>query len=423
MDVHNSYFTLHMSPRMKRWNLLKYILNPIDVLSILFAFQCTYFINNFDKGGIFYSDSNLLKLFLWILPFWIIILSLVKVTGIPTKRHKVLFFLYLQSAISIFFLLTLCNFFLRLDTIPRLFLAELSIFGFLFLFFGRLLIYRILKRFGVKGYNHVNTIIIADTFSLPFIENLLSKKELGYKAVVIFTESVFIKHKFENDTIILPEKFLGILNDLIKVDFVDEVLYLKEKPDGSTVREILRSCEDLGVTLRLKAKEQKVNLSSAVNTDIADGKFLSFNNIPNNTYAMAIKKTMDINIALLMIVVLFPVLIILSLLIKLTSRGPIVSNIIKTGWRGQQIKVYRFRTMHANDDQKAAFQTPGMKLSDPEPDIEKDNRYTKIGRFLIRSGLDQLPQLFNVLKGEIPIIVQRHPLQRESLKQNAELEA
>ena len=217
MDVHNSYFTLHMSPRMKRWNLLKYILNPIDVLSILFAFQCTYFINDFDKGGIFYSDSNLLKLFLWILPFWIIILSLVKVTGIPTKRHKVLFFLYLQSAISIFFLLTLCNFFLRLDTIPRLLLAELSIFGFLFLFFGRLLIYRILKRFGVKGYNHVNTIIIADTFSLPFIENLLSKKELGYKAVVIFTESVFIKHKFENDTIILPEKFLGILNDLIKV--------------------------------------------------------------------------------------------------------------------------------------------------------------------------------------------------------------
>jgi lipopolysaccharide/colanic/teichoic acid biosynthesis glycosyltransferase len=221
----------------------------------------------------------------------------------------------------------------------------------------------------------------------------------------------------------LPEKFLGILNDLIKVDFVDEVLYLKEKPDGSTVREILRSCEDLGVTLRLKSKEQKVNLSSAVNTDIADGKFLSFNNIPNNTYAKAIKKTMDINIALLMIVVLFPVLIILSLLIKLTSRGPIVSNIIKTGWRGQQIKVYRFRTMHANEDQKVAFQTPEMKLSDPEPDIEKDNRYTKIGRFLIRSGLYQLPQLFNVLKGEIPIIVQRHPLQRESLKQNAELEA
>jgi lipopolysaccharide/colanic/teichoic acid biosynthesis glycosyltransferase len=283
------------------------------------------------------------------------------------------------------------------------------------LFFGRILIYKILKSFGVKGYNHVNTIIIADTFSLPFIENLFSKKELGYNVVVIFTESVLIKHKFENVAIILPEKFLGILNDLIKVDFIDEVLYLKEKPEASNVREILRACEDLGVTLRLKSKDPKVYLSSAVNTDIADGKFLSFINIPNNSYAMAIKKTMDINIALLMIVVLFPVLIILSALIKLTSRGPIISTYIKTGWRGQLIKVYRFRTMIANDEQISISQESEMKIYSPEFEIDKDSRVTTVGRFLIMSGLDQLPQLFNILKGEIPIIAHRHPLQSEVL--------
>lgn len=402
---------------------MKYILNPIDVLSILFAFQCSYFINNFEQGGFFYMDNNLLRLFIWILPSWIIILSLVKVTGIPTKRHKVLFFLYLQSSISIFFLLTLYNFFLQLDSVPHIFLAELSFFGFLFLFFGRILTYKILKFFGVKGYNHVNTIIIADTYSLPFIENLLSKKELGYKVVVIFTESVPIKDKFEDRIIILPEKFIGILNDLIKVDFIDEVLYLKEKPDASTIREIVRSCEDMGITLRLKSKEPKVNLSSAVKTDIADGKFLSFNNIPNNSYAMVIKKTMDINIALLMIVVLFPVLIILSLLIKLTSRGPIISNLVKTGWRGDQIKVYRFRTMFEDEGQKTVNQESEMKINDPETESETDSRFTKIGRFLLKSGLDQLPQLFNVLKGEIPIILQRHPLQSESVKQNGGVES
>jgi lipopolysaccharide/colanic/teichoic acid biosynthesis glycosyltransferase len=277
------------------------------------------------------------------------------------------------------------------------------------------LVYKILKSFGVEGYNHVNTVIIADTFSLPFIENLLSKKELGYKVVVIFTESVLIKHKFEKVAIILPEKFIGILNDLIKVDFVDEVLYLKEKPEAASVREILRSCEDMGVTLRLKSNDPKVYLSSAVNTDIADGKFLSFINIPNNSYAMAIKKTMDINIALLMIVVLFPVLIILSALIKLTSRGPIVSNFVKTGWKGQQIKVYRFRTMYLIDEKKTIYRESEMKINNPGSEIEKDSRFTVIGRFLIMSGLDQLPQLFNVLKGEIPIIAQKHPLQSEAL--------
>jgi len=416
MDVFNTFDQLHIDPRMKRWNLLKYILNPIDVISILFAFQCSYYICYFEKGGFFYTDNNLLRLFICILPFWLMVLSLVKITGIPTKRYKVLFFLYLQSSISIFFLLILFYFLLRLYAIPRLFLAELPILGFLFLFFGRILIYKILKSCGIRGYNHVNTIIIADSYSFPFIENLLSKKELGYKVVVIFTESVLIKYKYEDITIILPEKFLGILNDLIEIDFVDEVLYLKEKADPAQVREILRSCEDMGVTLRLKYIDLKVSLSSAIKTDITDGKFLSFINIPNNSYALAIKKTMDINMALLMIVVLSPVLIILSALIKLTSRGPIICTLEKTGRRGRQIKAYRFRTMFANADQKTTYPESEMKIDSPESELEKDTRFTKIGRFLLTSGLDQLPQLFNVLKGEMPVFGPRHPLQSDSEK-------
>ena len=401
---------------MKILNLLKNILNPIDVLSILFAFQCSYSISYFERGGLFYTDSSLLSLFICILPFWLMILFLIKVTGIPAKRYKVLFFLYLQSSISIFFLLTLFYFSLGLNSIPRLLLTELSFFGFFFLFFGRITVYKILKSLKVKGYNNVNIIIVADSFSLSYIENLLSKKELGYKVIVIFTESALIKRKFENIAIILPEIFLGILNDLIEVDFIDEVLYLKEKTDSAGVREILASCEDLGVTLRLKCKDSKTKLSSAVKTDIENGKFLSFINIPNNSYALAIKKTVDVNLALLMIVVLSPFLIILSLLIKLTSRGPIICDLIKTGWRGRQIKVYRFRTMFENNQNQFVFSESDMKPDCIGPELKKDDRFTPIGRFLFKSGLDQLPQLFNVLKGEMPIISQRHPLQSDSVK-------
>jgi hypothetical protein len=405
MDILNSYSYFKVNPQMKVWNIIKYILNPIDIISILLAFQCSYILHNYETGGLFFTDYNLLGLFIWIFPFWITILTLVKLTGIPTKRHKVLFFLYLQSSISIFFLLTLCNYFFRLDTIPRMFLAELSFFSFLFLFFGRLAVFNVLKMFGKKGYKNTNIIIIADATSAMFMENLLAKIHLGYKVIVIFTESELIKSKFENSSIILSENFLGILKDLIKVDFVDEVLYLKESNDSSTIREILRTCEDLGITLRIKAKESKVNLSSAVKTDIADGKFLTFENIPNNSYAMAIKRTIDINIALLAIVVLFPILVLVSILIKATSRGPLVYNFSKTGFRGQEITVYRFRTTYMSDNYESELQNGSI-----EPEI-KDSRLTPVGRFLLMSGLDHLPQLFNALKGEIPIIVQKHPLQ------------
>jgi len=416
MEVFNTFDRPHMDPRLKKWNILADILNPVNVLSILLAFQCSYFVSYFEKGGFFYSDPGLLRLFLCILPFWLMILFLVKVSGIPIKRYKVLFFLYLQSSISIFFLLIFFCLLLKLFTVPRLFPAEIAFFGFLFFFIVRVLINKILKVFGVKGYNQVNLIIIADNYSLPFIENLVSKKELGYKVVVIFTESALIKYKYENNSIILPERYLGILCDLIEVDFIDEVLYIKEKINPPNAREILRTCEDMGVTLRLRYENTKTIISSAEKTDIADDKFLSFINIPNNSFALAIKKTTDINTAFLMIIVLSPVLISLSLLIKLTSRGPLIINLEKTGLKGRQVFAHRFRTVHANFDQKTTYLESEMKNNNPVSRSESDSRFTRIGKFLFKSGLDQLPELFNVLKGEVPLSGKWHPLQGGNTK-------
>jgi len=412
MDVFNSYSYFQSNPQMKVWNVIKYILNPFDVVSILLAFQCSYLIHNFDKGGLFFSDYNLLGLFIWIFPFWIIILTLIKLTGIPSKRHKVLFFLYLQAGVSIFFILTLCNFFFRLDTIPRMYLAELTFFSFFFLFFGRILVFNIFRLFGKRGYRNTNIVIVADEASVPFIDNLISKIELGFKIIVIFSDSEVIRIRYENSTIILTENFLGILSDLIKVDFVDEVLYLRENPDSAAIREILKTCEHLGITMRLKSKESKVNLSSAERTSIADGKFLTFKNIPNNSYAMAMRKTVDINIALLAIIILSPVFFIVGLLIKLTSKGPLIVNVNKIGLRGRMIPVYRFRTTYSN----GLLNDDLSDISESSNAVTFERKLTPVGKFLHLSGIDHLPQLFNVLKGEMPIIARYHPLQSDQIQ-------
>ena len=414
MDVFTNYYRLHKDPDIKRRSLLKFILSVIDLFAILLAFQTSYFLSYYEKGGFFYSEKSIMILFLAILPFWLLILYLIRSTGIPTKRYKVLSILYFQSSTAIFLLLILFYFFLRLKTVQGLLLPELPFFGFIYLFFGRILIYKILNNFGEKDHNHIIVILIADDSSLPYISNLLTNKELGYKAVVIFTESAAVKAKYENISIILPEKFTGIINDLIEVDFVDEVIYLKDQPDPVKVREIIAVCEDLGVTFRLKDGNPKPNLSSAIKTNIADRKFLSFINIPNNSYALAIKKTTDINIALLMIVVLSPVLLFLGILIKITSRGPVTTKVSKIGWRGRQVKVYRFRTMYSNAE-KSSFYSESKKRG-PGSVYEEDPRITPVGRFLLKSGMDQLPQLFNVLKGELSLIGPQHPLESEKIK-------
>ena len=414
MDVFTNYYRLHKDPDIKRRSLLKFILSVIDLFAILLAFQTSYFLSYYEKGGFFYSEKSIMILFLAILPFWLLILYLIRSTGIPTKRYKVLSILYFQSSTAIFLLLILFYFFLRLKTVQGLLLPELPFFGFIYLFFGRILIYKILNNFGEKDHNHIIVILIADDSSLPYISNLLTNKELGYKAVVIFTESAAVKAKYENISIILPEKFTGIINDLIEVDFVDEVIYLKDQPDAVKVREIIAVCEDLGVTFRLRDGNPKPNLSSAIKTNIADRKFLSFINIPNNSYALAIKKTTDINIALLMIVVLSPVLLFLGILIKITSRGPVTTKVSKIGWRGRQVKVYRFRTMYSNAEKRSFYSE--SKKRGPGSVYEEDPRITPVGRFLLKSGMDQLPQLFNVLKGELSLIGPQHPLESEKIK-------
>jgi lipopolysaccharide/colanic/teichoic acid biosynthesis glycosyltransferase len=414
MDVFTNDYRLSKNPGTQSPNFLKYLLSSMEILTIVLVFQSSYFITYSEKWKFFFSESNLLILFIVLLPFWLIILYLLRMTGISTRRYKVLILLYLQASVAIFYLLALYHLIFRLHPVPKLFAAGILFFGFVYLLFGRILIYKIFKSLGEKVHNHVNVIIIADDSSVPFIKNLLSNKKLGYKAVVIFTESAQVKSTFEHNSIILPERFTEIIHDMIEVDFVDEVLYLKEKTDATKVREIISACEDLGVTFRLKSAIPKASLSSAVTTDIADGKFLSFINIPTNTFSLAIRKSTDVNLALLMIVVLAPVLIILGILVKLTSRGPVLSTSSKSGWRGRQIRVYRFRTMYSNADKRSIILKSQKNGSGSE--FSEDPRITRMGRFLLMSGLDQLPQLFNVLKGDMSLIAPQHPLQSESVK-------
>src|SRR5450759_4178898 len=415
MDFISHLVRLKIVPFIKRWNLLGFLLGTIDILAIALAFQCSYFINYFEQGGFFFSDPRLLKVFLLIMPFWLVILYLIQITEIPrTKRYRVLFFEYLQSTIFIIILLLVSYFVFKLIETSRLYLIEFALLGFLFLFLARLMEYKVLKIYRAKGYNYVNVVLIADDSSLPFIESLLSNKDWGYRIIAIFTGSVRLKEKYEKAIILLAEEYLAVLNDLMEVDTVDEVLYIKSKVVPSEVRNVVRSCEELGVIFRLKYEDNKINLTNAIKTNIANEKFLTFINIPYNVYALAIKKIMDINVSLIMIIILSPVLLAITVFIRLTSPGPIVYRQTRVGLRGRQFNLYKFRTMVVNAEILRKSLEAENEADGPVFKIKDDPRVTKIGKFLRKSGLDELPQLFNILKGEMSLIGPRPPIQEET---------
>ena len=304
----------------------------------------------------------------------------------------------------------------KLYEISRLFLIVFSLFGFLYLFIARILEYKVFKTYRAKGYNYVNIVLIADDSSALFIEGLLFNKEWGYRIIAIFTESKLLIEKYEETIVILSESSLKTINDLMEVDLIDEVLYVKNKVVPSEVRETVRSCEELGVTFRLKYRDQKINLSNAIKTDLANEKFLTFINIPHNSFALSIKKIMDVSISLFMILGLSPVLLTIAILVKTNSPGPVIFKQARVGLRGRLFYLYKFRTMVANAENIRKELGEKNEMDGPVFKIKDDPRVTGIGKFLRKTGLDELPQLFNVLKGEMSLIGPRPPLQTETVQ-------
>jgi exopolysaccharide biosynthesis polyprenyl glycosylphosphotransferase len=415
MDFISKLIGLKIIPFLKRWRLLNLILGAIDIAAITLAFQFSYYINYFDQGGFFFYSSRLLKLYILVLPVWLVILYLIQITEIPrTKSYWMLFIEYLQSTILITILLLVLYFVFKLYLISRLFLFEFALYGFLLLFLVRLMEYKLFKVYRAKGYNYINIVLIADDSSLSFVESLFANKEWGYRIIAIFTGSAMLKEKFEKVIVQLPEEYIETINDLMEADIIDEVIYIKSKVVPSEVRNVIRSCEELGVIFRLRYRDNKINLTNAIKTNIGYEKFLTFINIPYNSYALAIKKIMDLGISLFMVIGLSPVFIFLAILIKLTSPGPVLYKQPRVGLRGRMFNLYKFRTMVANADILRKDLESKNEVDGPVFKIKDDPRVTKIGKFLRKTGLDELPQLINILKGEMSLIGPRPPLQSET---------
>ena len=127
-----------------------------------------------------------------------------------------------------------------------------------------------------------------------------------------------------------------------------------------------------------------------------------------------LKRIFDISIALAMVVALSPILLIVSILIKRDSRGDILFSQERIGLCGKPFKMWKFRSMVSDaEDKRKALEANNEMTSGVLFKIKDDPRITKVGRFLRKTSIDELPQLFNVLKGDMSLVGPRPPLPDE----------
>lgn len=150
-----------------------------------------------------------------------------------------------------------------------------------------------------------------------------------------------------------------------------------------------------------KMDREELNLNSeAVITDITIGyKFF--------------KRVIDIVCSLAGLLLLSPVLIIVSILIKLESDGPIIFSQDRIGYKGKEFKMYKFRSMVVNAEELKKRLSEQNEMSGPMFKMKNDPRVTKVGKFIRKTSIDELPQLINILKGEMSLVGPRPSLPKE----------
>ncbi len=271
--------------------------------------------------------------------------------------------------------------------------------------------YRVFKYHRANGHNIHNVLIFADDNSEKVIDNIVNHKEWGFRILMILTNSSGIVEKYGNIIKVFPDKIS--VKNLLDIDIIDEVIYCKSDFDQEKVRNLIDTCQEIGVTFRLQSDLSPMNVANSHLTKFENTPFITFMNTPKNSLALIWKSFSEFWISFCIIFLLSPFMLIIALLIKFTSKGPVVFKQERVGLRGRKFYIYKFRTMVEDAEKQKTALEDKNETDGPVFKIKNDPRITRVGKILRKTGLDELPQLFNVLKGEMSLIGPRPPLPAE----------
>jgi exopolysaccharide biosynthesis polyprenyl glycosylphosphotransferase len=183
--------------------------------------------------------------------------------------------------------------------------------------------------------------------------------------------------------------------------------------DHEHLDEVLEICREQGINTRVAADIFPAKISKVSMEFLESVPLITFSTTPNHALALLIKRIMDILISALLLAVLFPFMVFFGLLIKLTSRGPILYRQVRCGLYGRKFVLYKFRSMRQGAEDILWEIRHLNEMDGPVFKMRNDPRVTPLGRFLRKSSIDELPQLWNVLRGEMSLVGPRAPLPEE----------
>lgn len=285
-----------------------------------------------------------------------------------------------------------------LSLLPSLFVG----WEFYSLWLGITIFGFVLSRFSIRfaisyirklGFNNKNIVIVgASKAGLHLIENIISAPWLGFKVLGYYMPGDTSEVAYNK----IGLDYLGNIDALIasakrgEIDRVYVALYMQ---DAEVINHILSELSDTTCTVMLVPDVFTFNLLQSRSETINGISVFSLYDTPMSGFNSFIKRVEDLSISFAILLCISPLLLVISILIKLSSPGPIIFKQKRYGIDGKPIEVWKFRSMTVMEN--------GDKITQAKKD---DPRVTPLGAFFRRTSLDELPQFFNVIKGDMSIV-------------------
>lgn len=258
---------------------------------------------------------------------------------------------------------------------------------------ARMLIFTLLKDMREKGLNQKQMICVGYSRAAEeYIDRVQANPQWGYVIRGILDDNVpagteykgiKVLGRIENLNVILPENQM------------DEIAITLGLSEYYRLEEIVALCEKSGVHTKFIPDYNKIIPTKPYTEDILGLPVINIRYVPlNNTFNALVKRAMDIVGSIVGIIVTSPLMLLMCLLIKLTSPGPLIYKQERVGLHNQTFWMYKFRSMEVQPESKEKKAWT----------VKNDPRVTPVGKFMRHTSIDELPQLFNILKGNMSLV-------------------
>lgn len=296
----------------------------------------------------------------------------------------------------------------QIQSFPRSLYLLFYLFNFIFGVLSRYIIRKVLRDNRKKGRNIKHTVFIGfSTSAAAYIDRIKANPQWGLQVHGIFDD--IVSDNFEYRGI----KKIGTLQDLasyLEKSSLDEVAITLNLNEYHKLEKIVAICEKSGVHTKFVPDYYNFISTNPYTEDLDGLPVINIRNVPlTNTMNRMIKRLIDIIGSIVALILFSPIMLVVAILVKKSSPGPILFAQERIGLGNKPFKMYKFRSMGVQDPKKEA----------KEWTTKNDARVTPVGRIIRKTSLDELPQFWNVLRGDMSLIGPRpeRPLFVEKFKE------